>query len=87
MFFIIKLILIILLNQTSAHITQDVETTILPAWKPTRKNEVRMCTIIILYSMSKCKSKIIKIFIHCHLKFTDIVNSESLWKTNSFETM
>ncbi|XP_012230637.1 A disintegrin and metalloproteinase with thrombospondin motifs 7-like [Linepithema humile] len=40
MFFILKLVLIILLNETYAYITQNTETTLLPAWYPTDAKKI-----------------------------------------------
>nr|XP_012230667.1 PREDICTED: uncharacterized protein LOC105676986 [Linepithema humile] len=42
MFFILKLVLITLLNETYAYITQDTETILLPAWNPTGAKEISL---------------------------------------------
>ena len=48
--FWLKLVLIVLLNETCAYATQDTQTILLPAWKPTVANNVRMfyCACVIL---------------------------------------
>ena len=48
--FLLKLVLMILLNETYAYATQDTQTILLPAWKPTAANNVRIiyCACAIL---------------------------------------
>jgi len=50
MFFILKLMLVILLNETYAYITQDIETILLPTLNSTSAEEVREFYCVALYT-------------------------------------
>lgn len=89
MLFILKLILIILLNKTSAYITQNnIETIILPTWNSTDRKEVRVFYYTALFNLlfnDQASVEIIKSLLIV-IQFSDTIHFESFWKTDSVKS-